>query len=384
LEVNPEQQTIYHLHAVLRDAVPRDALQEAYAHAAAAQWFGQSEFNAEDLSTWDDTLYHLRRAAEIGRQPEFLEPYQSFVFDNVNELENAGWGRRNVSELQVLDELISETSIVDRFLVHWLMGIELWLLGEDEAALDLFRELSDALTAYLEIPAEENAEIVELLLLVNAKLGSTLVSLGEYEEARKYADGMEPLVTSSQSLQHKLRYAELRFDIVRKVGEPPEMLHWADECFKIATQWVEEENTSQTLNALAEAHFNLAIAHLQLDHQDEALKHFISQLRLKAEIGRLSGLGAGLFNLGVMFRQSEPMAAAAMLLTAEQIQYEIGAVQREWEERDFAQLYHSFLADPANFVSGRDLLLLISNKLLPYYLRMLERRTGAPVHLPPE
>jgi hypothetical protein len=106
------------------------------------------------------------------------------------------------------------------------------------------------------------------------------------------------------------------------------------------------------------------------------LEHFVAHLRLKLEIGKVSGVAAGLSNLGALFIEHEPIKASALLVTSQQIFHEIETAEPTWlTERVVATLH--FFREPKSIELGREAVGMISDKLLPSYQRALARRAEA-------
>jgi hypothetical protein len=375
LETVADPQNAYYLHPILREAVPREAEQEAAAHAAAGKWFLQQPFDAANVTTWDNTLCHLRRAAEIGRNNTYFQPYKHFLSEHNTQLSFAGWGRRLVSEYETLELLGDATD--------WGLGHELWILNENERALAIFCELARGVTDLIEHLPEGVQNLSRTLVSIKANIGDILVEQGDLTEARRLADEIEPIANASGSVKHKLRHRELRFAIARKSRVHVEMLQWATHTFQLAEQWVREEPSLGTQDSLAEAHFALATSYLQLsaksqtgENTAEMLEHFVAHLRLKLEIGKVSGVAAGLSNLGALFIEHEPIEASALLVTSQQIFHEIETAEPTWlTERVVATLH--FFREPKSIELGREAVGMISDKLLPFYQRALARRAEA-------
>ncbi len=376
LEKTTQPQTAYYLHPLVRDAVPRETAQQAAVHAAAASWFLHGQIEIGDFKTWDEGLYHLRRAAELGRNETYFQPYHNFVFENEQQLSYIGLGRRLTNEYKVLDTLTENTW--EKIIIRWALGVELWQLGENVEAMTLFQELAEVLTEMQQQSTEEDTlNYAEMLVLVKAKLGNALLGLGRIDEARQLASEIELIANECQDVQHKLRYGELRFQIAREAVEMSEMLRWAEESFHLAEQWFQESPSAQTRDAMAEAHFRLGVTYLRLGNSSEMLKHFAAQLRIKLEIGKITGVAAGLFNLGssLLLLQSDLVAAGAMFITSKQIYLETQTVQPDRHEY-IESIIQQFLSNQNNIEIGRKALATISEQLLPYYQLALEGRLG--------
>jgi tetratricopeptide (TPR) repeat protein len=372
LEVSTEPQVTYYLHPILREALPGEPGQQATAHVAAARWYLREPFDATVLATWDDGLYHLRRAAEIGRRPDEVMAYKAFVFDHERSLSFAGWGRRLVAECQVLAGLAEE--LADQLVIQWLLGLELWQLEDNREAVKVFTALSDRLTELWATDPQE--DLSPFLTLVKAKLGDAELKEGKIDRARELADEIEPVVEATKDLQYRLRYRELRFAIAREEVDLPAMKRWGDESFAVAEAWAQGEPSPQSLDALAEAHFNLGVTYLRLQQPAPMFEHFAEQLRIKLAIGKLPGVAAGLSNLGMLLISRDPISGVAMLLTSHQIERETGKAQPPWTATKFQAEIARFFEEPKNLDLGREAVETISVALVPYYRRGLEAQKG--------
>jgi tetratricopeptide (TPR) repeat protein len=367
----------YYLHPILRDAVPREAEQEAAAHAAAAKWFLRRPVNPVDFTTWDDALYHLRRAAEVGRHEIYYDPYMEFMKDYTGSLEDAGWGRRVVAEDRVLDSLAQNDW--EHFIARIDLGRRLKTLGELSEATQIFRELIEGIPKLPDdVPQEEEPEWLELItrgqIVAKDLLASTLAAANQLEEARRLVEEIEPVAELSQPSFDKLDYLSLRFDIARKERNPSEILRWATARFELAQYLHQQSPSRSSLSALAEAHFALAIANIREGHRNDMISHFVAQLRIYLDMDRIPGVAAALVNVGAAFtRLNDVSITGTLWLTAEQIKQEVGIVDTE-EIEGVEQAITELLSNNQLIETGRSQLAIISEKLLPYFERGLARR----------
>lgn len=379
LEVVSESQAPeYYLHRLLREAVPRDAKDEATAHRAASSWFLREPIEPADPATWDDGLYHLRRCAEVGDEQTYFESYSNFLIENDQKLSFAGWGRRLVDEYRVLDCLAKNE--LDRLATRYRLADNLWALGEISEATNFFHEISEAMTKYEhEFQKEDAVEFAKIVARVRMKLADSLVKQGKFEEASRLADEVEALVEETDNLEIKTYYQGLRFLIARKsTRDPDKMLPWAIKNFDSAKEYLKASPSDDAKDALAEAHFNLGITYLYLNEFGKMTENLVAQLRIKLEIGKISGVAAGLHNLGIIFSvvfPDEPALAGAVWLTSEQIELEVGIVPVDRAEHDEG-IIQQFLTNSKSIDQGRESLGKISDELLPYFERGLERRSA--------
>ncbi|MEE9248543.1 MAG: hypothetical protein V3U79_07600 [Dehalococcoidia bacterium] len=366
--VSPSPVPNYYLHRIVRDAVAGDPDFEAAVHEAAANWSLREPIEPSDPTTWDDGLYYLRRCAEVGRGQKHFDLFLGFLTENADQLEYAGWGRRLVDEYKALDILAENES--DRLIVRFALANQLWTLKETDEATQLFQEVSEGLSE-INLHQEEEVTPTTTVGLVKANLAQGLVAQGKFEEARQIADEIEPIAEAADEVQLKTRYWQLRFEIARKSRAYQETLDLAKKYFESAQEWLAESPLPQTKNAVAEAHFALGIAYLHNQEWEEMFGHFSAQLRIKVEIGRLSGVAAGLYNLGTIFCAIDLKLAGALILTSDQIKSEIGIRESDrYEDADAAvqEFLESGKIDPAREFLGN-----ISEQILPYFERALER-----------
>jgi hypothetical protein len=372
LESLPAADADYYLHPLIREALPPNPQQEAAAHAAAAAWFLRAGIQPEILTTWDDGLYHLRRAAEAG-DGVYVQNYQEFVEANRPALSYAGWGRRLLEELNALIEF--STGDWERFQLRTLKAIELFTLDKNEAATVL-KELTDELSGVKSgTPEDDDRGASGLLASLKVRLAETLAKRGDIEEAQRLADEAEALSGSDEDPVTKYLLSNLRFQIARKGHKDSELSRLAAEVMHWAEVRCEAGRSPGNLDGLAEAHFNAGIASLKEKDLKGYIQHMTQQLRLKLEIGKLSGVAAGLKNCGFVLALIDP-SGAAMLLASEQIELEMGVRDTESAE-DNEGLVDKLLANPEKVMAGHELLDRISPKLAPYYERGIERRLGS-------
>jgi hypothetical protein len=367
-------QTAYYLHPLLREAVPREPEQEAAAHAAAARWFLREPIVPSDLRTWDDGLYHLRLAAELGRVEKYFRPYSDFLHNNNRELSFAGWGRRLLKETKALEAVAEHAR--EKLGIRWMLGLELLALNEKKEAEIVLRDVIKGFTEEMQQAASEKlkSEIAESLVMIKEKLGSVLLKQNRIEEAEQLANEIEPTAEATQNLQYKLRYKELRFGIANKRQDGTEMLRWAKDCLELAQQWSGQKPSLQTKDALASAHFSMGASYLLLKQYPDAFYHIGEQLRILLEIGNITGAAKGLYNLGVIVSLQDQSASGALLLTSEQIEVETGIAQdASARQAVIEKIIQQLLAKDENIEAGRKALQAISDKLPPYYERALAR-----------
>jgi tetratricopeptide (TPR) repeat protein len=365
----------YYLHQMLRDAIPRPKELETRAHSAAAQWFLTHKFDPSNATTYADVLYHLRQASTITPSVKQYLIYRDFILNYGKQLSFAGWGQRLIEDFLTLIKLSHQLE-EDKFMLSallWALGVELWSLHDYDHAIAIFRELIMCWEKiYEQAPEERKESLVETLLLFKAKLGESLATQGRFDEAKAIAEEIGPLANKTQDIQCKLRHRELCFSIARKTRDIQQMSYWGEESIKLAQQWARESPSPQSLDALAEAHFQLGVVNIWKQNNEEVYRHLTSQLKIKLEIGKLQGVGAGLFNLGSITISVSPAEGAAMLLAAEEVKRSVGEIDTD----DFSELFaqaRQILKEPEAEALGRQLLSKISNDLLPFYESALTR-----------
>jgi tetratricopeptide (TPR) repeat protein len=387
LEPVDKPQTGYYVHPLLRDAVPREAASEAVAHTAAASWFLREPIEWENSKTWDDGLYHLRRAAEVGRSEAHFRLYFDFIMENGQQMNYAGWGRRFIAECSTLLSLAEDGS--DWFIIAWAWGNQLWVLNEYEEAVEVFREVDRVYTqsqqsALTPDMTASSSRVDDLGVKIKIKLALSLLKCGHIGEAQRIVNEMDQVTDTITDIFVKEGLAELHFEIAREVPDVPEMLRWATTTLQLAEQEVQEAPSLAAWDGVAEAHFQLGVCYLRLDNHSKMFEHFVAQLRIKLDIGKISGVAAGLYNLGMLAdlrpryaeNISEPLdalLAGALLLLSEQIRLEVGVPTEPYSEKAEAYI-QEFLKDQSNIERERETLATISHKLLPFYQRAIERR----------
>lgn len=373
---NDVEAQAYYVHPLLRDAVPCEAHVNAIAHSTAADWFLSKPIDPEKFETWDEALYHLRQAAEVGQNPETFKEYKNFVLNRMNQLSGVGWGRRMADELRVLERLAKNN--IDKSIFLFRLADQLDHLGEKSEALAMFKEFNKRLPQIQEpLSKEGDPDTFKVAALTKIRLGVTLVRTGHVDEARRLADEAEPLVDFIDDIQCKSRYSDLRFQVAMKAKQPDpkEMWHWASEYSKYAVQQHKDSPSPETYDSIAEAHFALGIAFVVLGDMQIAGKHISQYLQIKVEIGNLPGIAACLRNISHIMYVFDPVKGGTYLLTWEQISLEVGEVIEDEYTKIAEQKIKKFLYNTENHERGRQILRAAAlDKVLPYYERALRRR----------
>src|SRR5262249_37677394 len=291
LDAVTEPTLAYYLHPILCDAMQRDAGQEADAHRAAALWWSQTPFVAADVTTWDDMLYHMRRAAEIARSGIHLEEYKAVLFEYFTTLNDAGWSRRLVAELRVLAQLTSATSWAET--VQHALGKMLFVMDEHDEAIAVLDRLAKGTKGQTETGAR-----------IKITLGLALAQTNRVDDALRLADELEPVVNASGNVWDELDYRDLRFEIARRKENASDMMRWAKERLELAearaaesplpetdvaadTELLQSIRESGLRDRVANAHFAVAMSSLKAGDLRAALNHLAVQLRIKLEIGKI-------------------------------------------------------------------------------------------------
>jgi tetratricopeptide (TPR) repeat protein len=373
--------TLYRFHSLIYDFAcekleeQNDSVQVAIAHKTAADWFLREPIDPNNVISWDNGLYHLRRAAEVSQNDEYFQAYKNFVFESSRSLNWYGWGRRILQELIMLDKLAKED--FDLYIINYHIALQLEKLGEISEAISILKEFNKYLPKIEEPFSEENMDIIKMVLLIKTRLGKMLARHEHILEAQRLVDEIEPLIDFLEDDHIKKSYLELRFEIVRKSEEPDphQMLRLAKEHIQMMEKEFKNSPSPETLNSLSSSHFNLGVSYIRLNEPNKAFQHFIEQLRIKVEIGNLPGIASGLLNIAAGIQSFDITTSGALLLTWDQIVFEIEEKVEEGMKLLAEPLIIEFLNDRKNFDDGKEIINNISNKILPYYERALERRT---------
>src|SRR5262249_55229694 len=121
------------------------------------KFFLSPSFDAKDVSTWDDGLYHLRSAATVYRASDHYDAYHDWVLDHREALYRAGHGRRIRDELRELSELSEET--FDRLVLLGKLASEVDRLDDQDESIRLYRQaVKGWQQALVEMPEPLRAE----------------------------------------------------------------------------------------------------------------------------------------------------------------------------------------------------------------------------------
>ncbi len=379
METVHEPQLSYYLHPVLRDVITCEPHLAAVAHVAAAKWYLHKPVDPAKVETWDDTLYHLRHAAILGRDEFFFNLYKGFVFDHNVALSYAGWGRRLVYEYRIMASLTED--FFERFNILLRLGEESLFLGEYEDAATIFQERVEFFTevkrGFLEKDDEQGLQQVGPMLIYSQKrLVEALFGIGttdSLEEARQLILEIEQEAEEQGNLEYKLDYLVLAFSNARSIEDDAAMARLADESLSVASQICTQSPTDFNKDKLSEAYFMMSLVALRSGQIEQAIVHNAARMQLKLEIGKMSGVAATLSDIGRLARELDWEIAPAYYLTAEQINVEIG-IASYWSEEEESQLTRQFLSDSQKIELGRTKLQSLSPRLLPYYQRALDRR----------
>jgi hypothetical protein len=363
LDAVPEPTLAYYLHPLLRDAVQRTAGQEADAHAAAALWWSQTPFVAEDVTTWDDMLYHLRRAAEIDGG-NHLDVYRSWLFGNFGTLQHAGWTGRIVEELRVLVPLTaSDTDWAET--VQYGLGKMLFVMEQRDEAIAVLETL-------VKNSKHESTNTVD----IKVTLAQALAKIGRTDDALLLADELEAVVNASGHMLHKIDYCSLRFEIARETRNASDEIRWAKEMLELANAQAAESPSAALLDRVAEAHFSMSMASIGVRDLSAVVEHAIAALRIKVNIGKIGGVAAALFNLASIAKSLYPPLAAPLFLVADQICRERQLPMPEFGEEFVAAAAAQLVPDAKEQELGRTKVANISAELLPFFERSLKRWEG--------
>lgn len=366
-ETSEETDLSYFLHQVLRDAVPLNDKDESIIHAAAASCFHQEEIIPSDINSWDNCLYHARRAAQLGENEE-VSRYLDYITDIYKDLEYAGWGRRLIQEFDIFENL-SENPL-NVFLVRFLKTKLFRVLGEKEESLRILKLLSEDVKNNPNIYSNLPKRTLIMLLIYH---GEALCDTDLVDEAEKIAKDVAEIVKEfpDRDVINSLRILEI--EIGRKRDNNLERLfELALESLEHANKRAEEDPTPNNLNSLAEAHFTLGKIYIDFGEAEKVREHFTIQLLIKLQIGRISGVAAGLTNLALTVYRDLLFSGAA-LITAQQIEHEL-EIKPDYELlEDQNKIISKFLSVKENIEKGYKILSDISIQLIPYYERALKR-----------
>lgn len=183
LEYSTRPQETYYLHNLIRDAIPRETDQEGKVHALVAKWFMDRPFDPADVTTWDDILYHLHRAMEVGQKEEYYQSYFDFVMDNLERLSFAGWHYRINDELSILYSFAIKLNLPwDQIVILWNIGHEFSLLNMIEEQKSIYRQLVNAIGNAILHSDLDKASLGSWLGAAIAELGNAVTTEGKVED----------------------------------------------------------------------------------------------------------------------------------------------------------------------------------------------------------
>jgi hypothetical protein len=367
----------YFLHPILGEAMKLSPTEEASAHAAAARYMMPDEIDPRHYSSWEEGLFHLRRAAELGRSETYFRPYHDFVNAHSRAWEWAGWPRRAVDELRAVAGLATEPE--DQFIVTYSLSLTLDRAGDRDEASEIIRNLVTGMDELPDKPITDSERAIRwIATLIKLRIGLTSVGPGHVEEAREIADDVKQWVETLGDAHLRQRYWELQFEIARRT-EPPDPARMLDaaekrlaalEDYSLENQ--ESAEASEQRNGLAEANFEIGLSHLLLGNIAAALHHVTMQLRIKREVGNMPGVAAGLWNYGSVVRSVSIAGGGAALLTSDQMHREMG-INRTPDDFDYTrEVIEEFRADRSNIAKGREQIEEIAPEAMPFYDRGLE------------
>lgn len=360
----------YYLHPLVAEAAEPEPTVAAAGHAVAARWLeGRA---ATDSGPLAEALRHLARALQLAPSPELCDHAVRFFDEHHRTLSYGGDGR---ALIRLIDLMLTTDMAADRvYVLKFARATELWQLDDHADAHIAFAELWDRLLAEHEaqdVGEGADASLMHMLVLVGNKLGNVLLELDRLAEADRVADRLESLNLDDSDIQVMLRFAELRFDIVRKQADGQAMLHWARIRFELAHAWHDAGPSPQRLDAIAEAHFALGVGYMSVGSFRSCLRNFLAQLRAKLDIGKLGGVAAGLHNLGRVLQPVDADLSTLMLATTEAIRDVIGFTRDA--ERDEIEAVAALVADPDRLSAAMDTLGGIDRRLLPHAERALDQ-----------
>ncbi len=350
----------YYLHPLLAAAFDLPPEQAARTHAAAAAALLPGKVTLESVGAWDEGLYHLRQAAEIGASEEFFRPYFEFVRERGRAVGWAGFPRRRIEELRAVGELASEPE--DLFIVWLDLSQCLREAGERGEALEILRNLAVGTEDLPERPeTDDEKAMAAIAARLKVEIGQVTDDL---EEARRMAAEAAPWVEAVGALGLRIDLAALRFENERRAAviDPARLLAAAEAYFAVT------QESDEDTNARAEAYFALAVANISTGNTEAVITNLGNQLRAKVALRNLPGVSAGLWNVGAVSRVIWRELSIAALVACGQMEREFGGDHVEAPE----------LIDEANAAVAEDaalrdrcleILAEISPDLPPYFER---------------
>jgi hypothetical protein len=300
-------------------------------------------------------------------------------------LSYAGWGNRLADEYSVMLDVSPPG--VDTMIAALMLAGTLVELDRLDPALEIFRRLSEgARTIFVAEDAEDDEDISHLHAVIDLRLAGVLAdkarldgdelgpeTRGEYlAEARALADAAEVVITSGDDSLRR-SHAETRFDLARANAQTEEMVHWAYERLRWAEKEDEETRTPSSRDKVSEAHFAIGLAEAFAGDFEKCIEHLSSQLRIKVELGKLPGVAAGLLNLGLLIQAVAPVDGGVMVLISRQMSVELGLLTPGWDEESLREYTGPALEHEDIASHGREIAGNISDRLIPYWERALQR-----------
>src|SRR5262249_47630101 len=142
-------------------------------------------------------------------------------------------------------------------------------------------------------------------------LARSLMAQGYAFEAMRLSSEITALAARVGETRHRLVAARLAFDLTKNkydgaaaagdgAGQSEfarQLLAEAQVVLDLAERQVGEAPGPDAQDQLANAHFSFSQACMRNEQFDAAIDHLLADLRIKAQIKKLSGMIAGLFNL---------------------------------------------------------------------------------------
>jgi hypothetical protein len=403
LDATGDANRSYYLHPLMREAASHDASEDAAVQSAAARWYLRVPFHAADIGTWGDGLYHLRRAAEIGRTEETFKVYADFIDKNREPLFRSGWVRRLIAEDQLMVELAPDR--LNKLLWRWTLGRDFARLGHgyEEEALQVFRDVLAELEQSKEhfrtqIRAEgaSDEDFEEnhtgWVTLVKLTLARTIVDKAvrfsddtnlrnDLAEAQRLSEEVGEPDEHSTDLQVQFDAIDLRFSLARVANDLAGMTRWADAGLRLAQAKQDAEGATEegrwfAKSRLASAYFQSGVVAVRRLDLVEAVALFSAYLRINLDLGNNIAVVSGLFNVGALLAQVAEADGAALLLTGEQMDLEHDLPREEWETEVADTHVDALLANAEAINHAREIVRKLSPDLLPYFDRAVARRSA--------
>jgi hypothetical protein len=365
----------YFMHALISENADPRSQEVALANTAAATWFEQKAAGIDiEAVAW--AMGRLQAAADLDPGPEVSIRARDFLERNQRDLSFAGHSR---GLIRLARTIMHGLDPGEQLVVRFRIATELGLINDPRSAATELEEVWAAVQQF-----DDDPSLNHMSCLIASKLGDVKLQMGDIAAAEELADHIEPKVLDDD-VHTALRFHELRFQIARKKKDPADMLARARTCFELAYAWDDEEGaTKQTRDAVAEAHFALAIAYI--NHPQPMVRHvirnFVAQLRIKLDIGKLGGVASGLYNLGHLIGPIDADLGTLMAVTSVQMRAAIGQLPMSDEIDVDLPEFVRITDDPQRFEATLQKVARVDERLLPYARAAVQTFRAEPADRP--